>query len=194
MSYDEARKNSIRAFLLEGARTRFPEMTAAGRLVIKEPHGSMGAPLLMMEALPESRMVILLRDPRDVASSTLNARKKGSWLYNRRHAGQGGGETLGDVPPDVTVREQAETYLNDVQKSKMAYEAHEGHKVLVRYEDLRADTVGTLRRIYDALDIPMGDEDLVCPVGKHSFENIPEEKKGPEKFRRKATPGAGGTT
>jgi hypothetical protein len=188
LGHDEARRNSIRAFLLEGARTRFPDMTAAGYLVIKEPHGSMGAPLLM-EALPESRMVFLIRDPRDVASSALNARKKGSWLYNRRHAGKGGGDTLGDVPPDEIVCQRAETYLDDVQKTKMAYEAHEGHKVLVRYEDLRADTVGTLRRIYDALDIPMGEEELVHTVERHSFENIPEENKGPDKFRRKATPG-----
>ena len=41
----------------------------------------MGAPLLM-EALPESRMILLVRDPRDVAASTLDAAKEGGWLHS----------------------------------------------------------------------------------------------------------------
>ncbi len=58
----------IRRLVMDGARTRFPEVSETGYLVIKEPNGSVGAPLLM-EALPESRMVLLIRDPRDVAAS-----------------------------------------------------------------------------------------------------------------------------
>lgn len=185
---DEARKNSIRAFLIEWVATMFPERTTAGYVVVKEPHGSMGAPLIM-EALPESRMIFLIRDPRDVTASALSGRKKGSWIYNRHQAARGGTETLGDVPPDKFVRQRATTYLDDVQKSKLAYEAHKGPKLLVRYEELRADTVGTLRRIYATLDISMSDEELARTVEKHAFENLPEDKKGPTKFRRKATPG-----
>ncbi len=180
--------NSIRSFVLEGAKARFPEMTDTSYLVIKEPHGSHGAPLLM-EALPESRMIFLVRDPRDVAASALAARMKGSWLYERRRDIFGGEDTLGDAQPDEIVRGRAERYSRDVGKVKAAYEAHEGYKVLVRYEDLRADTLGTMKRIYGALRITVDEEELAWAVERYCFENIPEGKRGPGKPRRKATPG-----
>jgi hypothetical protein len=186
--YRETWIGSIRSFILEGARARFPEMTDESYLVIKEPHGSHGAPLLM-EALPESRMVFLIRDPRDVAASALEARMRGSWLYERMHGLFGGEDTLGDVSPDEIVRERAEMYSRDIGKVKAAYEAHKGYKVLVRYEDLRADTLGTMNRIYGALRITVDEEELIRTVERYSFENIPEKKKGPGKSRRKATPG-----
>ena len=59
----------------------------------------------------------------------------------------------------------------------------------VRYEDLRADTLGTMRRIYATLGIPVDEGELARAVEKHSWENIPEKKKGGGKFYRKATPG-----
>src|SRR5215204_2678503 len=45
---------SLRTFVLEGADARFPELGENGYLVVKEPNGSVGAPLLV-EALPEGR-------------------------------------------------------------------------------------------------------------------------------------------
>jgi len=72
---------SIRRFVLEGALARFPEAVGQDEyLVIKEPGGSAGAPLLM-EALPESRMVLLVRDPRDVVASWMDARREGGWRH-----------------------------------------------------------------------------------------------------------------
>ena len=38
--------------------------------------------------------------------------------------------------------------------------AYEGPKVMVRYEDLRADTSGRWRGIYSALGIPAGEDEL----------------------------------
>jgi hypothetical protein len=73
--------------------------------------------------------------------------------------------------------------------AKQAYEVHEGHKVIVKYEDLKADTLGIMRRIYAALEIPVDDNQLARIVEKHSWENIPEEKKGAGKFYRKASTG-----
>jgi hypothetical protein len=51
--------------------------------MIKEPNGSVGAPLLT-EVLPESRMILLVRDPGDVISSLLDAAREGGWLYESR--------------------------------------------------------------------------------------------------------------
>src|ERR687897_1581272 len=61
---------AIRNFVLDCASYAHPRMGASDYLVVKEPNGSMGAPLLM-EALPESRMILLIRDPRDIVSSQL---------------------------------------------------------------------------------------------------------------------------
>ena len=83
----------------------------------------------------------------------------------------------------------AKMYLRDVGNSKEAYEAHQGPKVLVRYEELRADTLATMKRIYSELGIDVDEEELGRAVEKHSWENVPEEKKGEGKFHRKATPG-----
>ncbi len=60
---------------------------------------------------------------------------------------------------------------------------------MVRYEDLRADTPGTMERIYRALGMSLDEERLARTVEKRSFENLPEKRRGPGKARRKATPG-----
>jgi hypothetical protein len=61
--YKDTWLGPMRDLVLGGAAARFPEVIGGGYLVIKEPNGSIGAPLLM-EALPESRMIFLIRDPR----------------------------------------------------------------------------------------------------------------------------------
>ncbi len=179
---------TIRSFVLDGAGARFPEVSKDGYLVIKEPGGSVGAPLLM-EALPESRMILLVRDPRDVTASWMNARRKGGWRHESRNKGERESETLADKDPDAYTRKRAKTYLRNVGNAKRAYDAHEGRKVLVRYEELRADALGTMRRIYSALEIPVDEGELLRTVEKHAWENIPQEHKGEGKFYRKATPG-----
>src|SRR5215218_6209261 len=60
--HKESWLRSIRNFVLDEARSRFPTLSDDEYLVVKEPNGSVGAPLLM-EALPESRMILLVRDP-----------------------------------------------------------------------------------------------------------------------------------
>ena len=189
LEYRSTWLRSIRSFVLDGAYARFPEvMGPSNYLVVKEPGGSVGAPLLV-EALPESRMILLVRDPRDVTASWMDARRKGGWRHENRNMGERKPETLADKDPDAYVRERAKTYLRNVGNAKEAYDLHEGRKALVRYEDLRDDTLGTMRRIYSELGIPMEEEKLMRAVEKHSWENIPEEEKGEGKFHRKATPG-----
>jgi hypothetical protein len=173
----------MRDLLLDGARARYPH--ARGYLVIKEPHGSIAAPLLM-EALPESSMVFLIRDPRDVVSSRLDAHRMGSWT--RELTGKTK-RTLADTDPDAFVKSAANVYLRDIEKVKEAYDAFDGRKALVRYERLRTDTVEELGRIYSELNIPVSAEQLQRVVAKHDWETIPDKRKGPGKSHRKASPG-----
>jgi len=180
---------SIRNFVLEGARFVVPAaLGPRPYVVIKEPNGSLGAPLLM-EALPESRMIVLVRDPRDVTASTLDAAREGGWLHAwvdedktpwRQNA-------LADRDPDAFVKMNATVYKRQLGNAKQAYDAHTGPKILVRYEDLRVDTLGEMRRIYSALGIPVDEERLVRAVESHSWENISDDEKGQGKLYRRGS-------
>lgn len=179
---------SVRSFVLNEASVRFPEVVDGGYLFIKEPNGSLGAPL-MMEALPESRMIFLVRDPRDVVASAVDAARKGSWLYKRR-VEEGGGHTEAfHLEEDALAERTAKMYVENVGNSREAYEAHKGPKVFVRYEELRAEPLDTMRRICSELGIEVEEADLARAVEKHAWENLPAEDKGEGKFHRKATPG-----
>jgi Sulfotransferase family len=184
--YKETWLGPMRDLVLDGAAARFPEVVEGGYLIIKEPNGSIGSPLLM-EALPESRMIFLIRDPRDVVASSMDARSEGSWLSERRE--DQGRASKSERNPNAYARMRANSYVQQIEKTSQAYSAHGGRKVMVRYEDLRADTLGTMKRIYAGLEIPVDEGELARSVEKHSWENIPQEEKGEGKFHRKATPG-----
>jgi hypothetical protein len=180
---------TIRYFVLDMARVIFPALSEDNYLIIKEPNGSIGAPL-MMEAIPESRMILLARDPRDVVASSMDARREGGWNYEKnKRMYLEGRKVSSSVDPDAFAEGRAWRYLEGVGKAKEAYDAHRGYKVLVRYEELRSDTLGTMKRMYSTLGIEVNDDELERVVHKHSWENIPEEEKGEGKFYRKAKPG-----
>jgi Sulfotransferase domain len=182
--YKEIWLGPVRDLILSGADARFPEVS--GYLIIKEPNGSIGSPLLM-EAIPESRMIFLIRDPRDVVASSMDARSEGSWLSERSETQRRTSKE--DRNPNAYVRLRANSYVQQIEKTHQAFRAHGGRKVMVRYEDLRADTMNAMKRIYSTLEIPVKEADLARSVEKNSWENIPEEEKGEGKKRRKATPG-----
>ena len=180
---------SIRNFVLDAGAVTFPKLGEDDYLIIKEPNGSVGAPLLM-EALPESRMVLLTRDPRDVVASSLDGRREGGWHFERNKDRLYRGSNEPPKKGSVEFAEhRAQNYLLGMGNAKEAYDAHAGAKVLVRYEDLRADTLGTMKRLYSTLGIAVDEGELERAVEKHSWENIPEEDKGEGKFYRKASPG-----
>jgi hypothetical protein len=180
--------DSIQSFVLSEATARFPEVAGRGYLIIKEPNGSIGAPLLA-EAMPASRVIFLVRDPRDVAASGLDAARKGSWQYENAADRGWKREALADNQPDVWVRRRAQNYVRHAGKARDAYEAHKGPKVLIRYEELREDALGTMERLYSTLGIQVREEELARAVEKHAWENIPEKEKGQGKFYRRAKPG-----
>ena len=177
---------SIREFVLDAAAVRFSEET--GVLVIKEPHGSMGAPILSA-AMPSSKFILLVREPRDTVASALDRfhlHGKERWL---EHGGWGmyRGEK---TDADGFVERAARAFLKSITTAKQAYDEHQGPKTLVRYEDLRENTLDEMRRIYDDLGLQAREKKLSQAVERHAFENVPRESKGPGMRIRNASVGS----
>jgi len=120
-------------------------------------------------------------------ASSLDARSEGGWLYERGESSRQGKRPRKE--PNTYVKTRANSYLQQIGYTKRAYESHKGYKVLVKYEELRADTLGTMKRIYSTLGIPVEEKELARVVEKHAWENIPQEAKGEGKAYRKAKPG-----
>jgi hypothetical protein len=188
---------SMRRLFLDVGESKFPNISRNHYLVVKEPNGSLSAPLIL-EIFPESRLTFVVRDPRDVVASMLDAARKDSWYgYDRyesslTEADFRGGRFVRPEPgsEEELVEQFARGYVANVSAVKRAYEAHpERRKVLVRYEDLRADPLKGVERIRAALDLAVDEEVLAAAVEKHAWENVPEERRGEGKFHRKATPG-----
>jgi len=180
---------SLRRFVLEGASGRFLDLSGPNDyLVVKEQVGSLGAPLLA-EALPESRMIFLIRDPRDVVSSWLDGSRSGGWHQENMARKNPKRAPRTEEDPNRYVKQLATHYQKNVGKAAEAYNAHEGPKVLVKYEELRSDTLGMMMRIHSELGMAVNEKKMRSSVEEHSWENIPEEEKGEGKFRRKAKPG-----
>jgi hypothetical protein len=186
-AHRQAWLEGIRLFVSRVAASRFPGAEEGEWIVVKEPNGSVGAPYLAA-AFPRSALVLLIRDPRDVAASALDRHRPGGQAYEWRKF-EGKVRDRASRNPDAFIEGQAKRYMRNVGAAKRAYESHEGPKVMVRYEDLRADTLGTMRRLYSTLGIPTDEDELAKVVKKHAWENIPEKKKGLGKFFRKGKAG-----
>ena len=152
------------------------------RVVIKEPNGSQAADIIM-SVLPRSGMVLLVRDGRDVVDSALASALGGSW-------GNEFGSEIDDSQRIPYVRHRASLWLHTMEVAQTAYDAHpDDRKILVRYEDLLADTEGWLRKIFDRFQLRAADQKVAKIVSLEAFENVPDDRKGPDKPIRAASPG-----
>jgi hypothetical protein len=165
-------------------RTYSQAQTVTKHVIIKEPNGAAGAPLLM-DCLPNAKVILLLRDGRDVIESLVDAHRPGSWnpeLSKR--------PLLTKDSRLETIRKYAGAW-NVVMKAMWdAYHGHDpGLRLLVRYHELRKETLRELRRVYQFLNIRIGEDELRQLVSRHDFERLPREERGPGKFTRAATTG-----
>jgi len=154
-------------------------------VAIKEPNGSHAADTIT-SLLPRSRMLFLLRDGRDVVDSILDAMLGSDswWAERTRQMGRPPQERL------AFVSQHSGLWVRRTMASQRAYESlPEGQRLLVRYEEILADTPRQLRRIFDWLGIDVSEKDLEAIVERHAFESAPRDRRGPGKPMRAATPG-----
>lgn len=181
-------RGAVREFVLATARGANPDLAPEDYLVVKEPDGATGAPVLL-EALPESRAVLLVRDPRDTAASALDGMRRGGWM-NRKQDRDRREETARKVEdPDEYVVRRTRAWRRQIGAAETALDAHPGPKSTLLYEDLLTDTDAALGKLCRELDLPVPAEDLARVAERHAWKNVPASEKGSGKFYRKGSVG-----
>ena len=151
-------------------------------VVVKEP-GSHVADLLF-DLFPESRLVWLLRDGRDVVDSWVDAYSRDSWAV------EGGAFPLAPEGRPHLVRWLASVWVYRTEVVQESFERHPpSRRVVIRYEDLRADPARELERVCSVLDLNAGTRRLREIADAHAYERVADSDKGSGKVVRAANPG-----
>jgi hypothetical protein len=151
-------------------------------VVVKEP-GSHAADTIM-DLFPESSLIFLLRDGRDVVDSWLDAYKDGSWATDE------GAYPLDDTGRPALIRWQSSVWLHRTEVVQETYARTEPkRRVLIRYEEMRADPVAALERICGMLGIEASHEQLEKVAASNSFSRVPKSARGAGREIRRAEPG-----
>jgi len=152
--------------------------------VVHEPNGSDGADIIM-QSLPKSRLLFLMRDARDVIDSILDSYRTGSWL----DLAFGVGREL--TPRDRLELIETESYrwLTRTRVVQRAFDQHAPRlRYYLRYEDLLSDTDRELEQVLAWMNLTRP-ANLDERIRRHSFDSVPAEHRGPGRFHRAARPG-----
>jgi hypothetical protein len=135
--------------------------------------------------LPRARLLFLIRDGRDVIDSLMDAMTSGGWLakpYMRRL--ESSEERL------AFARSEARAWLERTQTVERAFDGRPPElRWRLRYEDLRASPLATLRPLVEWLGLDRSNGELRAAISENSFEAIPSAQKGRGTQWRAATPG-----
>ena len=155
-------------------------------VVVKEP-GSHAADTIM-DLFPESSLIFLLRDGRDVVDSWLDAYRDGSW------ATEEGAYPLDDAGRPALIRWQSSVWLHRTEVVQETYERTDPkRRVMIRYEEMRAEPVTALERICKVLGIDAGRKELDGIAAANEFSRVPKSRKGAGREIRRAKPGGWAT-
>jgi len=171
---------ALRKFIL--TREYSEVQTIEKNVIIKEPVGSHSADIIM-ESMPNSKLIFLMRDGRDVLESRMDMHGKGTW---------------GNLKPIKTPQQREYlikrySYMwNKInERIERAYQNHNSNlRLIVKYEELKNNTLQELRKIYEFIGIKISDEELKNKIETHDFKKIPESQKGKGKFYRAASTGS----
>jgi hypothetical protein len=149
-------------------------------IIVKEPNGSLGAPAIMA-TLPESRLLFLVRDGRDVVDSLLDGWSAG-WLSSAFDAVA--------IDREQFLYDASRRWVRMTDAVRAAFAAHPRElRIRTSYEQLRGDPRKELRRLLEWLGQPGSADRINEVVDRTAFEAVPESQKGRGRFLRSASPG-----
>jgi len=150
-------------------------------VIMKEPNGSFGADIIL-DLLPNSKSILVLRDGRDVIDSQMDARSEDGWGKKDL--------VIKEEKRIQFIKKQSKLWVQQMEMLMKLYEKNPKELTyLVKYEDLLKNTLTELQKIYKFINVDVNKETLEKLVEKYSFEKIPSLMKGKGKFRRSAIPG-----
>jgi hypothetical protein len=151
-------------------------------VVVKEP-GSHAADTIM-DLFPQSVLIFLLRDGRDVVDSWLDAYRDGSW------ATEEGAYPLDDAGRPALIRWQSSVWLHRTEVVQETYERTDPERrVMIRYEEMRDDPATALERISAVLGVDTKPKELERIAAAKEFSRVPDSHKGAGREIRRAQPG-----
>jgi len=154
------------------------------KIILKEPGGEVGAPDIITQCLPNSKIVVLLRDGRDIIDSLIDAKQKDGFITKS-------GETpVIEHTRKIEIEKHSKIWSKYVEKLLDTYNNYpEELRLLIKYEDLLKNTFEELKKLHIFIENNISDEKILQLISKFSFENIPIYQKGKGKFARSASPG-----
>jgi Sulfotransferase family len=151
-------------------------------VVVKEP-GSHAADTIM-DLFPRSSLIFLLRDGRDVVDSWLDAYRDGSWATDE------GAYPVDDGGRPALIRWQSSVWLHRTEVVQETYARTDPEqRVLIRYEEMRADPASAVQRICATLGIEASREQVERIAAANEFSRVPESRRGAGREIRRAEPG-----
>ena len=181
--YRDAWSGPLRAliearFEAQAADEGVEDPAGAAAFVVKEP-GSHVAPFLA-ELFPQSKVIFLLRDGRDVVDSWLDAYSEGSWAI------PGGAFPVNEEGRVPLIKWLSAVWAYRSRAVKAAYDSRDpDDRIMIRYEELRSDTEAWMTRICESIGVDT--ERVPEVVEGHRFEKLP--RTGRRLFTRQARPG-----
>jgi len=176
----------LRKLILNRIFSQFQDITK--KIIIKEPTAGEIGNITIAECLPNSKILWLLRDGRDVVDSQLDALEHGFSKGGRFEK-----HSRIELNPGKKIdfaKNRSTLWVKIMEKIGYAFENHNPSlKLLVRYENLRKNTFEELQKIYKFVGIEIGKKEIETIIERYSFENIPKDEKGAGKAKRSATPG-----
>jgi ribosomal protein L34E len=178
--WEPLRQLIVARFEAQAADAGIEGPAGAAAYVVKEP-GSHVAPMLA-ELFPESKVIFLLRDGRDVVDSWLDAYSDGSWAI------PGGAFPVAEEGRIPLIKWLSAVWAYRSRAVKEAYDSRgEGDRIQIRYEELRGDAESCMRRVCALIGIDAARVPEV--VEGHRFEKLPSDARGRHSFTRQARPG-----
>jgi hypothetical protein len=166
-------------------------------MVIKEPNGSHAAPLIM-SLLPESRLLFLYRDGRDVVDSHLALSEPGRLIAvwsgvaldtSRRSGRRSRRRALAEARLEL-VRQESLNWVARMEATERAFRERPAQlRFKLRYEDLLSDPASCLRELVDWLGLERDPPAIAEAVEENSFAEGGRAPTGAAATRRAASPG-----